>query len=129
MNATTPVTMSQGFEVLAPRSGKAFPIPCNEWDVLKSNISQLTFEPQLFSTSGSILIGAAVSTFIAIVTNAIAPSAGSNVGVIAWAVVAVCAICGVGCYVFAARERKLHNNRAGEVVTQMNLIEQRFERN
>ena len=126
MSAPTPVTMSQGLEVLAPRSGQAFPIPCNEWDVLKDNISQLTFEPQLFNTIGSLLAGAALSTLIGLFTGAI-PNV-SDIRIVAWAVVCVCSISGIGCYNLASRERKLHRNRATEVVTQMSLIEQRFER-
>lgn len=127
MSAGTPVTMSQGFEVLAPQSGKAYPIPCNEWDVLKSNIRELTFEPQLFHTAGVTLLGAGLSTLITIWTGAISTTL-KNAEVIAWSVVAVCLVCGAACCLLALRERKLHRNRAGEVVTQMTLIEQRFER-
>ena len=35
---STSLKMSQGYEVLKPKSDKAFPIPCNEWDVLKEQL-------------------------------------------------------------------------------------------
>lgn len=120
--------MSQGFEILRPKPDQALPIPCNEWDVLKGKIASLTTEPWLFHTTGSILIGAALATVVSIWTGAVSNVTVENAVVIAWSVTAVCSLVGIACLVFANMERKAYRTKATDVVTQMALIEQRFER-
>ena len=129
MTETSNLQMSQGFEVLRPKNDKALPIPCNEWDVLKQKIDCLTTEPWFFHTTGSILVGAALATLISIWTGAVASPPGSNTLVIAWAITVTTAITGLVCLGFAHTERGVHRAKASDVVTQMTLIEQRFERN
>ena len=119
--------LSHGLEVLRPKTDKAFPIPCNEWDVLKKKIDALTTEPWFFQASGSTLIGAALATVISIWTGAVAPTPERNI-VVAWAVTTVCGLVGIVCLLFAHAERKAHKTKAADVSTQMKLIEQRFER-
>jgi hypothetical protein len=119
--------LSQGLEVLRPKADQAFPIPCNEWDVLKEKIQALTTEPWFFHFSGSTLIGAALATLIAILTGSVAPTPDRSI-VIAWAVTVVCGLVGTVCLIFANAERKAHKTKAADVSTQMKLIEQRFER-
>ena len=119
--------VSQGFEVLRPKYGQAMPIPCNEWDVLKNKIIILTTEPWFFQATGSTFIGASLATFISIITGAVASEPEKNT-VIAWAVTVSCAGIGGVCLLFGLAERKAHKSKAAEVISQMELIEQRFER-
>ena len=128
MSGNSNIKLSQGYEVLRPKSDKAFPIPCAEWDVLKRKIESLTTEPWLFHTAGSTFVGAALATAISVWTGAVSIAARPNAIVIAWAVTAVCLICGLACLRFAHKEREVHRGKASDVVTQMTLIEQRFER-
>ncbi len=121
-------TMSQGLEVLSPKDDKALPIPCNEWDILKGKIRNLTTEPWLFQTAGSTLIGASLATAISVWTGATSATSIPNAIVIAWAVTVVCLLVGLVCLFFAHMERGVHRTKASDVVTQMDLIEQRFER-
>ena len=125
----TPIKVSQGLEVLRPRSDQAYPVPCNEWDVLRQQIEQLTTDPWVFQNAGALLLGAAAATLISIWTGAVTPSpAAPDAIVIAWAVTAVCGITGTCAVYFAHKERSVHRAKASMVVTQMKLIEQRFER-
>jgi hypothetical protein len=119
--------MSQGLEVLRPKADKALPIPCNEWDVLKNKIGELTTEPWFFHSAGFTLVGAALATLISILTAAVTTT-DQNTIVIAWAVTTVCLLVGVACLLFAQTERKAHKSKARDVLTQMTLIKQRFER-
>lgn len=128
MSNNTTIKMSQGYEVLKPKSDQAFPIPCNEWDVLRSQIEQLTIEPWLFHTLGSLLLGASLATFISVVTDTIPTKVGSNSVTVAWAVVVTCGITGLACLYFSHKERQVHKSKAQLVLTQMKLIEERFER-
>jgi hypothetical protein len=125
----TPIKVSQGIEVLRPKTDQAYPVPCNEWDVLRQQIEQLTTDPWLFQNAGSLLVGAAVATVISIWTGAVIPSpVNPNAIVIASAVAAVCGLTGFAALYFAHKERSVHRSKASMVVTQMKFIEQRFER-
>jgi uncharacterized protein YacL len=128
MSSKTPLKVSHDYALLTPKRDQAFPIPCNEWDVVRTQIEHLAMEPWLFHTLGSLLIGAALATVISIWTGAISTATVSNAIVIAWAVVAACLLIGLACLYFAHKERKVHRSNASNVVTQMRLIEQRFER-
>lgn len=128
MTAKTTLKVSQDYEVLTPKFDKAFFIPCDEWDIWKSQIDELTMEPWLFHTLGSLLLGASLATAISIWTGAISTSSIANAVVIAWSVVAVCGLTGLACMYFANKERRVHRSKAQYVINQMKLIEKRFER-
>ena len=128
MSSISNLRLSQDFEVLRPKNGKVLPMPCSEWDVLKRKIQGLTTEPWIFHTSGSILVGAALATAISVWTGAVSTASKPNSIVVAWAVTGTCSITGLACVFFAAKERDVHRFKADDVVTQMDLIEQRFER-
>ena len=128
MSDDTTLRLSQDYEVLRPKHDKVFPIPCNEWDVLRAQLETLTTEPWLFHTLGSVLVGAALATVISIWTGAISTAVVKDAVTIAWAVVATCGVSGVACLYFAHKERGVHRAQAQLIATQMQLIEQRFER-
>lgn len=119
--------MSHGLEVLRPKSDKAFPIPCDEWSMLKGKIKKITSEPWLFHTLGSLLLGASVSTFLAILLNTFRLPEQQRTLDISWAVFAITFICGTICLFFANGVRSVHRERATDVVAQMELIEKRYE--
>lgn len=116
--------MSHGLEVLKPRSDQAYPIPCEEWTILKRKISQLSSEPWFFHTMGSLLLGAAASTLISVMLG----SYSSTALVIAWAVVATTGLAGLLCLLFANKERSVQRERASDILAQMDIIEKRYER-
>jgi len=120
------IRMSQGFDVLPPKSGEAFPILCEEWDLLKARLGQVAQKPWGFHTLGSLMVGAALSLLVTILAGGISgPS--SNRG-IAWALVFVCAIPGFLCMYFATREKRIRGQQVTNIVSQMELIERRYQR-
>lgn len=123
------IKVSQGLEILKPKIDKAFPIPCNEWYVLKNKIQDLSLEPWFFQSAGLLLVGAGLAELISILTDAVKnTNEEPNVVVIAWAVVVVCILLGGACIFFANKERKLHKTKAQDVITHMDLIEERYEK-
>ena len=120
------IRMSQGYDVLQPKSGEAYPIPCDEWDLLKNRLAQASDTPLAFHTWGSVLLGAAVTTAISIFVGALPATDSARIA--AWAVVVGCAVCGGLCLYFAWRERQLRNAQVSDVVAQMELIERRYPR-
>jgi hypothetical protein len=119
--------ISQGLEVLRPRSGRAYPIPCNEWEALKSRISKLTSEPWFFQMAGSLFLGSAITVFIAIFLDTYSCPEQQRALYTAWGVVAATTLSGSLCLLFAHRERGAQRERATDVVAQMDLIEERFD--
>ncbi len=128
MNQDGGFHMSQGLDVLQPKSGPAYPIPCGDWDALKEQIKRISHEPWFFHTLGSILLGASLATFITIILGTIDSAQHEKAHIIAWAIVAVTGLSGALCMFFAHKERGIKRQRGSDLVTQMELIEQRFER-
>lgn len=126
MSGDGQIRMSQGYDVLSPKNSEAFPIPCEEWDLLKTGLGQVAQSPWGFHTLGSLLIGAALSSLVTILAGGI-PDQGSN-RVIAWAIVFVCAISGFLCIYFAARAKRINGQQVTNIVAQMELIERRYQR-
>lgn len=122
------IQMSHGLVVLPPKSDQAYPIPCEEWRLLKSKIQKLTTEPWVFHTVGSLLLGAALSAIASILLQAFDSPEQQRALDTAWSIFAVTGLCGVACLFFAHKERQMHRDRASEVVAQMDLIEKRYER-
>lgn len=127
---TTPTTfqVSQGLEVIPPRSGQAYAIPCEEWAALKTKASKLSSEPWLFHSAGFLFLGAAASVFISIILGTFGLPEQQHAGDIAWSVCAVTTICGTSCLYFAHKERGVQRDRASDLIAQMELIEKRYER-
>jgi len=130
MTENSSIQMSQGYDVLPPKTGKAYPILCEEWDYLKNNVATITERPNFYHTIGAVLLGACLSTFIAIVTGSFPnpnPETVSQKLIVAWAVVAVTLIVGSICLYFAREKRKLIEKKASDVLSQMELIEKRYQ--
>lgn len=128
MNEEGRFHMSQGLDVLQPKSGPAYPIPCGEWDTLKDHAKRLSIEPWFFHTLGSLLLGSSLATWISILLGTFAKPEQEKALIIAWAVVVVTVLSGGLCMLFANKERGVKRQRGSDLVTQMELIERRFER-
>ncbi len=126
------IQISQGYDVLPPKTGRAYPILCEEWNYLKDNISTITERPNIYHTIGSVLLGACLSTFIAIIIGSFPdqnPSNGLPKIIIAWSVVAVTFIIGIVCLYFGHEKRNLIEKKASDILSQMELIEKRYQQN
>lgn len=123
-----PFRMSQGYDVLQPKTGRAYPVPCDEWEFLKGKLRQVSTSPWIYQTAGSLLGGAGITTFVTILTGTLPPLSQSQALVIAWAVVTVSIITAAACFFFADQQRKMQSVQVSDVITQMELIERRYER-
>lgn len=127
MTETGGFRISQGLDVLAPRAGNAYPIPCDEWEFLKGKLRQVSTVPWLYQTAASLLGGAGITTLVTILTGTLPPLSQSRALVIAWAVVAVSIICALACLFFADQQRRMRSVHVSDVITEMELIERRYE--
>lgn len=121
---TGALRVSHGFDVLQPRSGPAYPIPCDEWELLKGKLRLISTAPWFYQTIGSALIGAAIST----APTALIVQMTSTQTIIAWAWAAVTFISGALSLSFAHQQRKVNHAQASDVLLQMEIIEKRYDR-
>jgi hypothetical protein len=125
---TAPVSgslaLSQGYVVLAPRSGEAYPIPCEEWEFLKSKLRAISSGAWFFQTLGSALVGASISTGLTVLFTAVT----ERQAIIAWSAVVATMLCGVLSLVFAHQQKTVQRVLASDVLVQMEIIEKRYER-
>jgi amino acid transporter len=117
-----PFQISQGFEVLLPKSGKAYPVPCEEWDFLKKKIDNIAFSNNLYNDGGWVLLGIALTTLGSILLNVYA----SINLIIAWAIVGVTLITGILCLFFNSQIIKIKKINASDIIKQMEIIEKRY---
>ena len=130
MTEKSSIQMSQGYDVIPPKTGKAYPILCEEWNYLKQNVGSISEKPNIYNSIGFLLLGAFISTVIAILTGSFPnpnPDTLSPKLVIAWAVVAVTFIVSLICLYFAREQSKVRQKKASDVLSQMELIERRYQ--
>jgi uncharacterized membrane protein len=118
-----PFQISQGYEVLPPKSGKAYPVPCDEWSLLKSKIEDLSEKNELYNDASWALFGVTLSTLVSVLVGSFSQTA----LIIAWSVIVVTLICALLCLHFASRMRRVRKTQASEVLTQMEIIERRYQ--
>lgn len=120
--------MSHGYNVIPPKPGRAYPILCEEWEHLKQQIRNINTSFGTYHTIGSLLVGAAITTFISILLGAYSAAATANpsLQIIAWAVTVTALISGCVFLYFARESRTVSETQAQEVVRQMELIEKRY---
>ena len=130
MNSTSNFFQYSQNLVIAPaKEARGIVVAKKEWDFLKNQIDDLDFEPIFFQNAASILLGAALATFISIVTGAISDSTIKNATLIAWSILIICLVCGVFAAYFAFKEREVSRAKAASIITQMKLIEEKFDLN
>lgn len=130
MTENSSIQMSQGYDVLQPKTGKAYPILCEEWAYLKTNIGTITEKPDIYNSLGFVLLGACLSTVIAIFTGTFpspTPNIVSSKLIIAWAIAVVTLLVGLICLYFGNEKRKLIEKKASDILIQMELIERRYQ--
>jgi len=91
---------------------------------LKSKLRVISASPWFYQTIGSALVGAAISTGLA----ALFATLTQKQEIVAWAAVSVTAFCGVLSLLFAHQQKAVHHAQAADVLTQMEIIEKRYER-
>jgi hypothetical protein len=123
------IQMTQGYEVLAPRSGKAYPVPCDEWAFLKDKLISVSTPPWILPATSFTLLGAALATFISILVGGVTAGESGKGIIIAWAVVVVTGIIGIACLALSFQQQKIQRIQVDHVLRQMDLIEKRFESN
>lgn len=120
-------SVSQDLEILLPKSGRAYPVPCAEWQYLKKKLRKVSRPPWILPALTSLFLTASLTTLIAIVVGGVNAGQNERGLVVAWAVVATTGGIGLVCLAFSIKQHRMDKTQVSEVVEQMDLIEQRFE--
>ncbi len=122
MKKQSVLQVSQDLLIVPPKRDRAYPIPCEEWELLKRKISRLGREPWLFQNVGSLLLGTSLSAFVSSLTGTFDLPA----LYIAWSASFVTLVCGILSWVCAVKEIHVHRERATDLVERMETIEKRY---
>ncbi|SFF42656.1 hypothetical protein [Flavobacterium xueshanense] len=117
--------VSQQFEIVPHQKGKAYPISVNEWVFIKSKIKGINIEINNFYWIGFLLLGACASCLITIIVTDFKND--YNAKYITWSFFSVSLLTGLLCLYFAKDKHKQEEIKPDEIISQMELIESRFE--
>ena len=87
----------------------------------------MSTEPWFFYSAGMLLLGASLATATSIFIGAFDAATSQNALRNAWWITATTAICGALCLFFASKERRVERTKAKDIVSQMEIIERRYE--
>jgi hypothetical protein len=121
---TEKFNVSQKFEIIAPQTGKAYPIGLKEWNFLKKKIKEIKVEINNFHAIGYLLLGASASCLITILATTFQDDKSKY---ICWSIFFVTLIGGFLSIYFATDKHKQESAKPQEILNQMELIESRFE--
>lgn len=117
---------TQTFDVQQPQSTQAMVIPKSEWEAIKANVGRIKDSNSMTHTIGSALIGAGLSIGAAAVFTPFTPEQKVD-EVIMWAIAISSTFCGVVSCFFAYREKELITTSATNVLSQMEIVESRYQ--
>lgn len=124
MSEKSSYKLTQDYDVLLPKTGKAYPILCEEWNYLKKNIDLISDKSNIHYIIGSVLIGSCITTLVTIFTGNF-PN--HEKLIFAWSVVFITLIIGVYSFFTGYSHQKVTKKKASDIVDQMELIEKRYK--
>ena len=116
--------VSQEFEIIPHQKGKAYPIGVKEWDFIKKKINEINIEINNFHSICFLLLGASLSCFITVIA---ADFKEDSYKYLTWAIFGISLIGGILSIYFSNDKLKQESAKPKEIVSQMELIESRFE--
>jgi len=124
--------ISQRYDVLSPKSGKAYPIPCDEWTSLKNEIGKLSYQLNIWLELGFAFVGVTLSTLVIIilssqVTTAASSRTSPSPFSVHWVVVGMSLFVGIVCIVLGCQKENIKKTKAEAIVGQMEMIEKRYQ--
>lgn len=107
----------------------AYPVSTKDWDFIKKKLNEITDQTNPYQFVGSLCLGAALSTLVAILIGAFDPEQGEASSaslVVAIACTVTLATIGGGALFFARNQRKVKETMAKDIVEYMENIEADF---
>jgi hypothetical protein len=121
--------MTQDYEIVTLKKGIAYPIPKVEWDYLKERIKKIDDVVNYYHTAGAIILGFSGSAFLNLFISDFPKAQDgslSNRYVICLAIAIFTLCIGFMAFFFGKKQRELQTMKSGDVIEQMDVIEERF---
>ena len=122
-NHSPSLKITLGMEVLSPKTEKAYPISCDEWNYLKENISLIPTKPNVYYTIGTLLFGASITILITIFTSNFL----KFYYIIIWVIFVTTFLFSVMTLFYAFDKTKTNRTNSLNIIDYMNLIEKRYQ--
>lgn len=121
--------VSQDFAILEPKSGPAFPIPCDEWQLLKGKLTAISEPPWVLQTCASLFAGVTLATLVSLLTGTVPAISVEHPSalIVAWAVVVVSAVLAIAFFGLCREQRRMEGVYVCDVIQHMELIEHPYE--
>ena len=116
--------ISQEYEIIPHQKGKAYVISVKEWEFLKEKVKNIKIEINELYTIGYLLLGAGISCLISIFAT---DFKNDTYKYLVWIIFGLCILGAIISLIFSKKIHKIEKSKPSEVVTQMELIESRFE--
>jgi len=130
MPNNTLFNISQDYEIIPPKKGKAYPILKSEWEYLKERITKIGDNLNLYNTVGLLLFGYSGSAFINILTNNYPRNEDNTFStkfIVCLCIAIMTLIIGIISFFFGNQQKKIQTTKTTDVVKQMEMIEERYE--
>jgi hypothetical protein len=115
---------SQDYEIIPPQKQRSYPISTTEWNLIKSKISDIQDNANIWHTIGSILIGTAIPSLITALSGEFKTEKALW---ICWGAFLITLITGAFAFFFGREQRKIQNKSKQDVVDFMTTIEDRYQ--
>jgi hypothetical protein len=117
--------VTQEFEIIPHQKGRAYTISVKEWVFLKTKINDIKIEINNFYSIGFLFLGAGASGILTVIVTDFKSDLSSKY--ITWSFLIISVLIGLLCLFFARDKHKAESIKPKEVLSQMELIESRFE--
>lgn len=118
--------VSQEFEIIPTQKSRAYTISVKEWDYLKAKISKINIEINNFYWIGFLFLGASASCLLTLLITDFKNDI--SLKYITCSFLIISTLIGLLCLYFSKEKHKDEINKPTEVLSQMELIESRFEK-
>lgn len=116
--------ISQEYEIIPHQKGKVYVVSVKEWDFLKSKLRNINIDINELYSIGYLLIGAGISCLVTIFAT---DFKNDTYKYLVWIIFGICLLGAIISLIFSRKIHKIEKSKPSGVITQMDLIESRFE--
>lgn len=124
----TQFQFTQDYQVYQVKQEGIYPIKETDWERLKRMIMSIIPHKRIFQMLYSIAIGIFGSSIFSLITIYLVESAPNWAILTNWIITLVSLICGVGLMILDNQQKEIVTKSADEVISEMTLIENAFEK-
>jgi len=119
-------TFDQTYELAPPKTKLAYPIPCEDWEYLKSSISTISVNTDKYMFISAVLFGIAGSAIVAALTIPPVCGASKHCIFIAWTISGFTFVLGLLAFFCGRDATKEANTSKGRVINEFDRLNKKY---